>query len=109
MEGHTVKNSPDDRESRLIVTFAVGCLVLALVLLVAFLADDSDGSESGTGTNRCPAAVGAVDPVTCQPYGSTGAGTNNSGSSAHRPKAPAVKVPAPPKVPAAPPRVRLTK
>ncbi|QFG13336.1 membrane protein [Streptomyces phage Gilgamesh] len=118
MEGHAVKINPDDRKSRLIVSFAVGCIVLGLVLLVALLVDDTHDDDSGHGTGRCaPAVAGTVDPVTCLPYGSTGMpGTNNSGNSAQRPKAPAAKAPAAPKppaaapkVPAAPPRVSLGK
>ncbi|MFE6639547.1 hypothetical protein ACFVFT_38465 [Streptomyces tendae] len=101
-----MKINPDDRQSRLIVSFAVGCcIVLGLVLLVALLVDDTHDDDSGHGTGRCALAVaGTVDPVTCLPYGSTGVpGTNNSGSSAQRPKAPAAKAPA------APPRVSLGK
>ncbi|MDH6449599.1 pyruvate/2-oxoglutarate dehydrogenase complex dihydrolipoamide acyltransferase (E2) component [Streptomyces sp. SAI-119] len=118
---------PNDRTSRLIVSVAVGIFVLALVVLVAFLAADVDVDDSNGSSGRCaPAFAGTVDPVTCLPYGSTGAaaGTNNSGSSAQKPKAPAAKPPAAPKAPApaapkapaapavkapAPPPVRLTK
>lgn len=89
-------------------------------MLVALLAADVDDDSS----RRCPGyTVGTVDPVTCLPYGSTGAapaGTNHSGSNsstARKPvqpkapavKAPAAKVPAAPKAPAAPPRVSLGK
>ncbi|MFD7501577.1 hypothetical protein [Streptomyces sp. NPDC059850] len=107
---------PNDRTSRLIVCVAVGLLVFALVILFSLLvADVDDDSDRDGSSGRCaPAVAGTVDPVTCLPYGSTGAGaagTNNSGSSTQKqPKAPAVKAPAAPapKAPAPPP-VRLTK
>jgi hypothetical protein len=105
---------PNDRTSRLIVSVAVGVLVLALVVMLACLVADDDSDSS---SRRCPGVVGTVDPVTCLPYGSGGVaapGTNHSGSSAQKPaqrqpKAPAVKVPTAPKAPAAPPRVSLGK
>ncbi|MGW4087043.1 hypothetical protein ACWEGS_28825 [Streptomyces sp. NPDC004822] len=101
----------NDRTSHLIVANVVGLLVFALVILVAVLVADDDGSDGSSG-HCTPAVAGPVDPVTCLPYTGTGTGhtgTNNSGSSGQRPKTPAVKVPAAPKAPAAPPRVRLTK
>ncbi|PNG22314.1 hypothetical protein [Streptomyces cahuitamycinicus] len=109
-----MKTSPvhDDRQSRLIISVAVGTLVLALVILVALLVGDE--TESGHEGSSCPAgAAGVLNPVTCQPYGSTGAavpGASESRSSARKPvqqpKAPAVKMPAAPKAPA-PPRVSV--
>jgi hypothetical protein len=124
-EGHTVTKlpAPNDRESRLIISVAVGALVLALVVLFAALvAVDADADRDST-SRRCPGqVVGTVDPVSCLPYvGSGGAATtNHPGSSARRsaqqprPKAPAAKVPAAPKAPApkapaAPPRISLKK
>ncbi|MDI3101960.1 hypothetical protein QJ054_33540 [Streptomyces sp. AN-3] len=114
-----MKINPDDRQSRILYSFAAGCLVLALVIFVAMLVNDTADGDSGQhSTGRCaPAVAGTVDPVTCLPYGSTGApGTNDSGSSAQRPQAPAAKAPAAPKpaapapkAPAAPPRVSLVK
>ncbi|MEU9355066.1 hypothetical protein AB0D65_29730 [Streptomyces griseoloalbus] len=100
-----MKTNPDDRQSRLLVSFAVGCIVLALVIFVALLVDDTEDDSGQHSTRRCaPAVAGTVDPVTCLPSGSTGAGsTNNSVSSAQRPQAPAAKAPA------APPRVSLVK
>ncbi|MFE1206409.1 hypothetical protein ACFW5V_32500 [Streptomyces sp. NPDC058762] len=125
-----MKTSFNDRHSRLIIALGVGALVLALVLLVALLVHAAGGDDSSQHTGRCaPALAGTVDPVTCLPYGQPGAAavppTNHSGSSAQRPKAPAVKAPAPkapapkapaapkapvaPKAPAAPPAVSLGK
>ncbi|MFI7299307.1 hypothetical protein [Streptomyces sp. NPDC050121] len=92
---------PNDRTSRLVVSVAVGLFVFGLVILFSLLAADIDVDDDSDGSSgRCaPAVVGAVDPVTCLPYGSTGAAsTSNSGSSTQKqPKAPA------------PPPVRLTK
>ncbi|MFE7941977.1 hypothetical protein ACFU46_32160 [Streptomyces griseoincarnatus] len=103
MEGHTVKNMHDDRESRLIVSFAVGCLVLALVLLVAFLVDNSDarprgqhGDEPLSGRRR---GRGPRDVLAVQQHGRQ----HPLREQRPRPKAPAAKAPA------APPRVRLTR
>ncbi|MFJ1552770.1 hypothetical protein [Streptomyces mirabilis] len=114
---------PNDRSSRLVVSVAVGLLLFGLVILFSLLVADIDDGDLDGSSGRCtPAIAGTVDPVTCLPYGSTGAaaaGTNNSGSSAQKqPRAPAAKPPAAPKVPApaapavkapAPPPVRLTK
>ncbi|MBK3639524.1 hypothetical protein [Streptomyces sp. MBT33] len=117
---------PNDRNSRLIVSVAVGLLVFGLVVLFALLVAEVDVDDDST-SRRCPGyAVGTVDPVTCLPYGSSGTAvsTNQSGSSGSsprkpaqaQPKAPVAKPPAAPKAPAAPavkapapPPVRLTK
>ncbi|MER7497070.1 hypothetical protein ABT033_31295 [Streptomyces pharetrae] len=107
----------DDRRACLIVSVAVGALVLALVALFAYLTDDSRDDSRGGSSRSCPAPAVTVDPVTCLPYGPgapAAPGTNHSGSSARQPaqqpKAPApmppaAKAPAAPavKVPAAPP------
>ncbi|MCG8971816.1 hypothetical protein [Streptomyces sp. CL12-4] len=109
--------SYDDRQTRIIHSFVAGCLALALVILVALLVHDAtDDPDSGPSTGRCaPAMAGTVDPVTCLPYGQPGGAaapaTNNSGSSAQTPKAPAKAPTAPkpaapaPKAPAAPVKV----
>lgn len=119
MEGPAVKSQfpqLDDRRSHLIIALAIGALVLGLVVLVALLVANTDRDST---SRRCPEqVVCTVAPVTCLPYvGSGGAatGTNDSRSSARKPaqqprqKAPAVKVPAVPKAPAAPPRISLRK
>ncbi|MFF4543678.1 hypothetical protein ACFY1J_05435 [Streptomyces sp. NPDC001406] len=120
------KPPSDDRQSRLIISVAVGVIVLALVILVALLVDHAVDDDSDSSPGRCaPALAGTVDPVTCQPYGGIPAGTTNSsktGSTARKPavpapKAPAAKAPAAPKAPApaapkapaAPPRISLGK
>ncbi|MFE6522283.1 hypothetical protein [Streptomyces sp. NPDC057794] len=70
----------NERQSRLIISVAAGALVLALVILFASLVDSE--TEDGHKGSSCPAgAAGVLNPVTCQPYGSTGAavpGTNGS-------------------------------
>lgn len=108
----------DDRRSRLIVLNVAGALVLALGLVLCL--DAADDESRGGSSRSCPAPMGAVDPVTCLPYGPGVTVTPGySGSSAHQsapkvkasaapvaPKAPAVpKAPAAPavKIPAAPP------
>ncbi|MFG2408819.1 hypothetical protein ACGFR8_31635 [Streptomyces brevispora] len=100
-----------DRQSRLLTSVAVGCIVFAMVLLlllVAVLVGEAVDDEGGHRSGRCA-------PATCQPYGSSGTvpvpGTNDSRSSAQKPKqnAPAAKVPAAPKAPAAPPRISIRK
>lgn len=115
----------DDR-SRLIVSLGVGVLVLALVLLVAILADHAVDDDSDSNPGRCsPAIAGTVDPVTCHPYGRTHAGSSQSsrtGSTTKKPTVPAPKAPtakapaapkapapAAPKAPAAPPRISVGK
>ncbi|GGR54255.1 hypothetical protein [Streptomyces griseomycini] len=108
----------DDRQFRLFISFSIGCVVLALVLCVAFLAADATRAPSkDSSPGRCaPALAGTVDPVTCKPYGpGVVPGGSNPDSSARKPARTQPKAPAPaaPKVPAAPavkaPPVRSAK